>query len=63
MIMWWLVYHNSYSMSNEGKNMINVTDSEAEVCLNCRHKWRSECTLFDELIEDNCGCFMFEKDN
>lgn len=43
--------------------MITVFDSDAEVCLNCKHKWESECTLFDELIEDNCGCFMFEKDN
>ena len=37
--------------------MINVTDSEAKICFNCIHKWKSECTLFDELIEDNCGCF------
>lgn len=29
--------------------MITVFDSDAEVCLNCKHKWKSECTLFDEL--------------
>lgn len=41
--------------------MINVYDSESKVCFNCTHKWRNLCTLFDELIDDNCTCFMYNK--
>lgn len=34
----------------------------AEVCFNCKHKWKMLCTLFDELVEDNCTCFMYSND-
>jgi len=35
--------------------------TESEVCFNCKHKCGVECTLFVELIEDNCSCFMYDK--
>lgn len=35
-------------------------EEEARVCLNCKHKWTTECTLFDELVEDNGSCFMHD---
>lgn len=33
---------------------------ETKSCMNCKHKWQSICVLFDELIEDNCYCFMHD---
>lgn len=34
------------------------TKSDSKVCFNCKHKWKKLCVLFDELIEDNCSCYM-----
>lgn len=33
-------------------------------CFNCKHCYnKSICTLFEELVEDNCSCFMWNGDN
>lgn len=31
-------------------------------CMNCKHKCRMVCVLFDELIEDNGYCFLHSYD-
>lgn len=36
----------------------------SKTCLNCCHCYSKEyCTLFDELIEENCSCWMWNDDN
>lgn len=32
----------------------------SKCCFDCKHSYNKEyCSLFDELIEENCSCFMF----
>ena len=31
-------------------------------CCDCKHKSYNECILFNELIEDNGSCFMYNGD-
>lgn len=37
------------------------TDNEHNSCLNCIHRWKNQCVLFDELIIANGCCYMHNK--
>ena len=44
-----IVYMLNWSCLEMGRN-----------CCNCRHNYHQEyCSLFDELIEENCSCWMW----